>query len=847
MKSCMKKSISILLVLLMIWNIGIPAKAAGISLQIDGKTTNYTGKQIKVKVNGNSINLGTAPGILIDGYAMIPYKQALQQSELLVTVSKSGKKITLGYENNKVLITLNSKTAYVNGNKKTMPVAPKKVTYVNSKKSAILVPAHYIAGNLGIKYEYVSESNTVRLTGTTNSKADTGQGMLLQYNGKVVSYTGAQTKTTLNGTKVSSAMPGIILNDTNMVAANAVFAKSPLKAILKVDKANNRVLITYGTKTVSMDVGTKNAKVNGKAVTMPCKVLKVKNMKTNKSYYMVPAEFVATQLGLTYKWNNNTATAAMTAKGLSGDKSDEEQPSKNLDDSLNGKKTKLKINDDSIDLPIDSIVKNGANMVPVRAAFADSVIGATLKYNSSTKTVSLTYEKKTIQMTIGSTTAKVNGKKTTLLAAPYRKADENGKSYVMVPSHFVASTFGFGYEWNAKKLTATITGDFKTKNDDDTNTPGTSNEYPDELRGMWISYLEFDNKLLDEASFKAKIDTMFERCVELNMNAVFVQVRPFSDALYQSKYFPWSSVVAGTQGTNPGYDPLEYMVTKAHALGLDIHAWVNPYRVTATYSGTVASAMKALSDDNPAKIWYNSENEEENRNVLNYEKQLYYNPASADVRNLITNGVKELVKNYDVDGIHFDDYFYPTFTAKNVETAFDAEEYNDYVYGGGDKTIAQWRRNNVNLLIAKVYKAIKLIDEDCVFGVSPAGNINNLRSDLQYYVDLDTWMNKEGYIDYICPQIYWGFENGTYSFDTVYDQWVQLERREGLKIYIGIAAYKAGTSNTEEWSSKSNILKRQIVYGREDGNTDGFLFFRYDSFNTSAIKKELKNLQTVLK
>lgn len=839
MKLKIKKMISAAIAVMMIATMIVPTQAAGVQLKIGTKIVDYIGRQVKVKVNNDKINLGNRFGIIIDGYAMVPYKQVLEESELLVTTSKNGKKITFGYNGNKVLITLNSKSAYVNGNEQAMPVAPKKVTYVGSAKSAIVVPARYIAGKLGITYEYDSENNTVMLTGETNTAVTAKGGMILQYDNKVVTYMGAKTKATLNGNTVSTAMPGIIMNGTNMVAINDVFAKSQLQAILKLDKTNNRLLITYGTKTVSMGIGTKKAKVNGVAVTMPEKALRVKNMKTGKAYYMVPAEFVATNLGLTYKWNNDEITAVMKVKGLNVDASDNQNDA-NSEKNNEGKTTILKINHAQIDLPIDPVIKNGVNMVPVRQVFEKSVIGATFKYDSTTKMFALTYGKKTIQMTVGSKTVKVNGKITNLNIAPCRMKNNSEESYIMVPAEFVATGLELGYTWDENKLIADITGSFAGNS-------GMEQDHSDELKGMWISYLEFDNQLMEESAFRAKIDEMFERCVELNMNAVFVQVRPFADALYDSTYFPWSAVVAGVQGNDPGYDPLEYMVEKSHLLGLEIHAWVNPYRITAEYTGKAADAVATLSDDNQAKIWYESEYEQENRNVLVYGKQLYYNPASSEVRNLITNGIKEIVQNYDVDGIHFDDYFYPTFSTGNVEDSFDAEEYHDYVNSGGTKSIAQWRRENVNTLIAKVYKAIKTIDKECVFGVSPAGNINNLRSNLQYYVDIDTWMQEEGYIDYICPQIYWGFENGTYSYDNVYNQWNALERRDGVKLYIGIASYKAGTSSTKEWDSNDDILQRQIEYGREAGGSDGYIFFRYDSFQTSYIKKELKNLQTVLK
>lgn len=365
-----------------------------------------------------------------------------------------------------------------------------------------------------------------------------------------------------------------------------------------------------------------------------------------------------------------------------------------------------------------------------------------------------------------------------------------------------------------------------------------------EWNAIWISYLEYGATAKTKAQFENKINQMFDKCVSLNMDAVIVQVRPFSDAMYRSNYFPWSKYISGTIGKNPGYDPLEYMVEAAHKRNLEIHAWINPYRVTLG-----STSYSALPASHPARKW--NSNASTKRNVLSYNGNLYYNPSKPAVRNLIINGVKEIVQNYDVDGIHFDDYFYPTFSSSNVKTAFDAPEYKAYVEkckenGTNYKSIASWRRSNVNLLVKQVYKAIKDEDKSVVFGISPAGNIDNLTSDLQHYVDIKTWLNNPGYIDYICPQIYWGFKHSTAPYDKVCTRWSNLNSKKIVNLYIGLAVYKAGSSETSEWKTDTDILAKQIQYGRKIGNIDGYGYYRYDYFTYSAPQKAITKMKNVM-
>lgn len=369
-----------------------------------------------------------------------------------------------------------------------------------------------------------------------------------------------------------------------------------------------------------------------------------------------------------------------------------------------------------------------------------------------------------------------------------------------------------------------------------------------ELRAVWISYLEFMSFTKNgctEKVFQQKIDTMFDNVADLNMNAVVVQVRPFGDAMYPSSYFPWSQYISGTQGKDPGYDPLEYMVQAAHDRGLEFHAWLNPYRVTLGNTD-----YSKLSKDNPARVWHDDKDTSNDRNVLSFGGNLYYNPASKEVQTLITNGIKEIVENYEVDGIHFDDYFYPSI-GSGYATKFDYKEYNEYAAqckSSGKKAmaIADWRRNNVNTLVKNIYKSIKNIDSTVQFGISPGGFIDSLSSDAAYYVDYETWLSSDGYIDYICPQIYWTFTNGTYPYDKTLDKWLSYRTSSTVKMYVGIAAYKAGSDLSSDWKNDDEILKNQIEYGRDTGLVDGYIFFRYDFFYNKVTKPSIDKLLKIL-
>ena len=370
---------------------------------------------------------------------------------------------------------------------------------------------------------------------------------------------------------------------------------------------------------------------------------------------------------------------------------------------------------------------------------------------------------------------------------------------------------------------------------------------PKEYRAFWFSYYNYSNyrqknKIRNEETFRQYFNDVITKGKSLGMNTIIVQVRPFGDALYKSAYYPWSDLISGKQGTDPGFDPLAVMTKAAHDQGLRIEAWINPYRVSGSTS------FSRLSADNPARKWHSST--ATRRYVLPYLGKIYYNPSIPEVRQLIVNGAVEIVKNYDVDGIHMDDYFYPPFSAGNVTEAFDGPEYARSPYKKMKKSIVNYRRDQVNILVKQLRNAIRAADPKATFGISPAGDPQELYSKYAHYVDFNTWI-QSGYIDYICPQIYWGFNHSNCAYDKITDAWVKAVSGSKVKLYLGIAVYKAGHSvgsngkERKEWLRDAEVLKKQIIYGRNK-NVQGFAFFDYSDLISKESASAVNNLKLVL-
>ncbi|MBQ2972054.1 MAG: family 10 glycosylhydrolase [Ruminococcus sp.] len=350
------------------------------------------------------------------------------------------------------------------------------------------------------------------------------------------------------------------------------------------------------------------------------------------------------------------------------------------------------------------------------------------------------------------------------------------------------------------------------------------NEY---MKGIWVSYITLDmqNTDMTKESFVKKIEKIINTTKESGFNTLVFQVRPFSDALYKSSYYPWSHILTGTQGKNPNFDPLEIICDMCHKESISVHAWINPYRVSTN------ETPKKLCDNNPY-VKNNSIGFIHNKNV-------YLDPSSEEAQKLIVNGVIEIVRNYDVDGIQFDDYFYP----ENSDEV-DSEQYQMYKASVSNPLSKEdWRMNNVNLLIKKVYKAIHKYSEKIEFGISPQGNINNNKV---LSADVITWCKNEGYIDYICPQIYFSLDNPALTFEESLDDWIKLEKHKKLKLYIGLAGYKGGSSEDEgTWLDNDDILKNEIEISKTQG-ADGIMLYSYESFESKENEAEIKNVVNYL-
>lgn len=348
-----------------------------------------------------------------------------------------------------------------------------------------------------------------------------------------------------------------------------------------------------------------------------------------------------------------------------------------------------------------------------------------------------------------------------------------------------------------------------------------------EMRGVWVSYIELDMQNetdKSEASFREKFKNIAINSKNAGFNTLIVQVRPFCDALYDSKFFPYSHILSGKQGVNPGYDALEVMCEVCSQLDLDIHAWVNPYRISTD------STPQALSETNPYVI--DNEIGEETENGI------FLNPANKMARNLIIDGVTEIVRNYDVDGIQFDDYFYPT-----QDSDFDDTEYADYVETVGEMncmSIDNWRLANVNTLICDTYRAIHKISDDVEFGISPQGNIDN---NAQIYADVKTWCICKGFVDYICPQLYYSLDNPALTFEDSLTAWSELDINKSVKLYVGLAGYKANSDADEgTWLYSNNILADEYKTAVNNEKVSGIMLYSYSALKYENASTEIANL-----
>ncbi|MBQ3162804.1 MAG: family 10 glycosylhydrolase [Oscillospiraceae bacterium] len=362
-----------------------------------------------------------------------------------------------------------------------------------------------------------------------------------------------------------------------------------------------------------------------------------------------------------------------------------------------------------------------------------------------------------------------------------------------------------------------------------------------EQKGFWITYLEYASimKNKSESSFRKSVGTYFDNISDLGFNTVYVQVRAFGDAYYDSDLYPSGEQFDGTIGTSNDFDALQVMIDCAHNRGMSIHAWINPMRLMYT------SQLEGIDDSYQIKKWYDSD-KYNGTYIVKSGDRWYLNPAYSEVTDLIASGITEIAANYDVDGIQIDDYFYPTTDASFDKSAYSASET--------DLSLSDWRISNVNKMVKKLYKAAHNANSSIVFGISPQGSVDNNYN--QLYADVKTWCKSDGYCDYILPQVYFGFHNATLPYEDVIALWSSMVKSDDVKLVIGLAAYKigaedtyAGSSGKNEWLNNDDIISRQMALAKTLSNYGGVAIYRYDSlFNPSSsvaaqVDKEIKNIE----
>ncbi|WP_206739375.1 family 10 glycosylhydrolase [Streptomyces sp. L2] len=344
-----------------------------------------------------------------------------------------------------------------------------------------------------------------------------------------------------------------------------------------------------------------------------------------------------------------------------------------------------------------------------------------------------------------------------------------------------------------------------------------------EMRGVWVATVSNrdwpSRPGLTADEQRAELIGHLDRAVRDRLNTVVFQVRPTADALWPSPFEPWSEYLTGTQGEDPGWDPLGTAVREAHARGLELHAWFNPYRI-ANHTD-----LTRLAPWHPARRhpeW-----------VVPYGGKLYYNPGLPEVRAFVRGAILDAVVTYPVDAVHFDDYFYPYPVAG--QTFDDDDAYA--AYGGGFPDRAAWRRDNIDRLVREIAAGVKLIRPRTRFGISPFGVWRNASTDplgsdtragVQTYDDLhaDTrrWV-RERWIDYIAPQVYWNIGFAAADYTKLVDWWADVARGTGTRLYIGEALYKAGAAGQPPAWQDPAELSRHLTFAAAYPQVRGHVFF----------------------
>ncbi|MBJ3816157.1 glycoside hydrolase family 10 protein [Shimwellia pseudoproteus] len=391
-----------------------------------------------------------------------------------------------------------------------------------------------------------------------------------------------------------------------------------------------------------------------------------------------------------------------------------------------------------------------------------------------------------------------------------------------------------------------------------TTPPVTTDNSP--VRGVWlttVNHLDWppaDSLAISDAAVRARVQqqallTKLDQLQSLGVNTVFFQVKPDATALWPSAILPWSDVLTGSIGTNPGYDPLQFMLDEAHKRGIRVHAWFNPYRVTVNTAPATVAALNNTAAQRPSSVYVQHPGW-----VRTAGGRLVLDPGLPEVRDWITSIVAEVVRDYPVDGVQFDDYFYAESPGQPLNDNLSFRQY-----GQGFATKADWRRHNTQLLIEQVSRTVKQLKPDLPFGISPAGIWRNSAQDPlgsetrgaatydESYADTRRWVQL-GLLDYIAPQLYWPFGRDAARYDVLARWWADVVKPTHTRLYIGIALYKVGepSRNEPDWLVDGGVpeLKRQLDLNDELPQISGTILFRENNLNQPQTQAAVSYLRS---
>lgn len=354
---------------------------------------------------------------------------------------------------------------------------------------------------------------------------------------------------------------------------------------------------------------------------------------------------------------------------------------------------------------------------------------------------------------------------------------------------------------------------------------------PNNIKAMWLSQFDLNavytdgNRQREKEAYLTLIRQMLDRVVETGINTVIVQVRPNMDSMYPSGICPMSKYVVGEYGRDAIYDPFSLLLEEAHRRDLSVHAWINPLR------GMLTDEILKIPEKYAVRKIYN-DHQKRGSVLCEHDGRWYLNPAYEEARELIVRGAREILTNYDVDGLHMDDYFYPSGCSEN----FDESVYQAYLMESEQNiSLIAFRRMQVNALVRELYAMVKEVNESVLFGISPGGNMNTNYNLLG--ADVYTWCAEEGYIDYICPQVYWGMEHETYDFVRVCKTFDEMIKVDGIRLVIGMTLGKAFSkhdpyagSGEWEWRDHADVLYRCLQHTKTLNHCSGVSYFCYQYF-----------------